>query len=265
MIQKLTQDELYDELKDLPIGEIHCFDSIGSTNDFGFECSAAGAPDMTVITAFEQTKGRGRMQRKWITSPGTSLPMTVIIRPTQEEMNCLNLFSPLTGLALREGLKQGYNIESQIKWPNDVLLNRKKISGILCETQWEGDRLNALILGIGINLLHGSAPEIPDLTYPASSIEDETGVIISRKEWIHTFLSQLLNLRPLIGKPAFFELWENCLAYKGETAKLVLQDGSAEYCIVQGIAPDGSLVTTDREGRQKSWLAGEISLREIQK
>lgn len=262
MMEKLKQTELADALAGMPVGEIYCFDTIGSTNDFGFERSAAGAPDMTVITAFEQTSGRGRMQRRWITVPGTSLPLTIIIRPTEQEMEHLNLFSPLTGLALREGLLHAYGISSQIKWPNDVLLNRRKISGILCETQWEGDRLNALILGVGINLLHGSAPDIPDLNYPASSVEDETGIVISRTEWIRVFLEQILRLRPLIGKKEFFELWESCLAYKNEEAILVRQDGSRESCIVQGIAPDGSLLTRDQSGRTRLWLAGEISLRE---
>lgn len=245
----------------LPVGEIYAFDSIGSTNDFGFERAAAGAPDMTVITAFEQTKGRGRMQRKWITAPGASLPMTVIIRPAEAEMDHLNLFSPLTGLAVREGLLREWNIESRIKWPNDVLLNRRKIAGILCETQWEGSRLNALILGVGINLYRGSAPEIPDITYPASSVEDETGTAIPRTEWIRTFLTQLIRLRPLLGRPEFFDLWESCLAYKGETARVVHPDGSSELCTVTGIAPDGSLITQDAQGMTKTWLAGEISLR----
>ena len=262
-MEKLTQEELTQALAGLPVGEIHCFDAIGSTNDFGFERSAAGAPDMTVITAFEQTKGRGRMQRKWITVPGASLPMTVIIRPTEDEMEHLNLFSPLTGLALHEALREGWHIESEIKWPNDVLLNRRKISGILCETQWEGSRLNALILGVGINLYHGAAPDIPDITYPASSVEDETGTAIPRTEWIRTFLTQLIRLRPLLGKREFFSLWERSLAYKGETARLVRPDGSSELCTVTGIAPDGSLMTINEKGKTKTWLAGEISLRAV--
>ena len=262
-MEKLTQEELTQALTGLPVGEIHCFDAIGSTNDFGFERSAAGAPDMTVITAFEQTKGRGRMQRKWITVPGASLPMTVIIRPTEDEMEHLNLFSPLTGLALHEALREGWHIESEIKWPNDVLLNRRKISGILCETQWEGSRLNALILGVGINLYHGSAPDIPDITYPASSVEDETGTAIPRTEWIRTFLTQIIRLRPLLGESEFFTLWENALAYKGETARLVRPDGSSELCTVTGIASDGSLKTVNEKGETKTWLAGEISLRAV--
>ena len=262
-MKPLTQQELEESLEGLPIGEIYCFESIGSTNDYGFERSAAGAPDMSIITAFEQTKGRGRMQRKWITAPGTSLPMTIIIRPTSEEKDCLNLFSPLTGMAIREGLMQDYDIESQIKWPNDVLLNRRKISGVLCETQWEGNTLQALILGVGINLLHGSAPDVPDLNYPASSIEDETGIIIPRTEWIRTFIRQLIRLRPLIGTSVFYTLWESCLAYKNENVMLVRQDGSSELCTVKGISSDGSLITMDHNGVEKNWLAGEISLREI--
>lgn len=260
-MEKLTQEELAKALSGLPVGELHCFDAIGSTNDFGFERAAAGAPDMTVITAFEQTKGRGRMQRRWITAPGASVPMTVIIRPTETEMEHLNLFSPLTGLALHEALREGWNIKSEIKWPNDVLLNRRKIAGILCETQWEGGKLNALILGVGANLYHGSAPEIPDITYPASSVEDETGTIIPQTEWIRVFLTQLIRLRPQLGSPAFFERWEKALAYKGETVRLVRPDGSSELSKVTGIAPDGSLITVDGAGERKTWLAGEISLR----
>ena len=80
--QEKIQQELQEALSGLPVGEVHYFDAVGSTNDFGFERAIAGAPDLTVITAFEQTKGRGRMQRKGVTIPGTSLPLTVIIHPT---------------------------------------------------------------------------------------------------------------------------------------------------------------------------------------
>ena len=75
---KHTERDLKQALSGLPIGDVHYFDAIDSTNDYGFVCAEAGAPDMTIITAFEQTAGRGRMHRKWITVPGTSLPMTVI-------------------------------------------------------------------------------------------------------------------------------------------------------------------------------------------
>lgn len=258
---QLTSEELSDALRGLPVGEIHCFDRIGSTNDFGLERAAAGAPDLSVITAFEQTAGRGRMRRKWVTVPGTSLPMTVIIRPMKSEMEWLNLFSPLTGLAVREALSSGWQIGAEIKWPNDVLLNRKKICGILCETQWEGGRLAALILGLGTNLLHGAAPEIPDMTYPASSVEDEAGTVIAKPEYVRRFLESLIRLRPLLGKPEFFDLWEGHLAYKNEETVLIRPDGTSESCIVSGIDREGNLLVTDRNGQLKSYLAGEISLR----
>lgn len=258
-----TEQELKRVLAGLPIGDVHYFETIGSTNDYGFTCSEAGAPDMTVITAFEQTAGRGRMHRKWVTVPGTSLPMTVIIRPKPCELDHLNLFSPLTGLAVREALSAGWGIQSEIKWPNDVLLNRKKICGILCEIKWEEDQLKSLILGLGTNLRHGAAPDIPDLTYPASSIEDETGIVISRSDWIRQFLEQLIRLRPLIGKPEFYALWDNCLAYREETVTLVHPDGTAERGMVKGIDTEGNLVTKDRDGQIKTYLAGEISLRPV--
>ncbi len=257
----LTREELAGSLEGLPVGEIHCFERIGSTNDFGFERASAGAADLSVITAFEQISGRGRMHRKWVTVPGTSLPLTVIIRPTAAELRYLNLFSPLTGLAVREALSAGWSIDAEIKWPNDVLLNRRKICGVLCETQWEGNHLNALILGLGTNLLHGAAPEIPDLTYPASSVEDETGIVIGRAAFIRAFIEQLIRLRPLIGSPGFFELWERRLAYKNEPAVVVRPDGKAVNCVVSGIDAEGNLRVEEAGGRTVTYMAGEISLR----
>lgn len=258
-----NEQNLKQALAGLPIGDIHYFETIGSTNDYGFECTEAGAPDLTVITAFEQTAGRGRMHRKWVTVPGTSLPMTVIIRPKPCEIEHLGLFSPLTGMAVREALSAGWGIQSEIKWPNDVLLNRKKICGILCETMWEEDRMKSLILGLGTNLLHGAAPDIPDLTYPASSIEDETGIIISRPDWIRHFLEQLIRLRPLIGRPEFYALWENSLAYRGETVTLIHPNGAAERGTVKGIDTDGNLIIKNASGKIRTYLAGEISLRPV--
>lgn len=263
-MEKLTRTELEEALRGLPVGEIHCFDAIGSTNDFAFERAAAGAPDLSIITAFEQTKGRGRMQRTWVTVPGTSLPMTVLIRPKAEETDCISLFAPLTGLAVHEALRIGFSIESQIKWPNDVLIHRRKICGILCETQWEGSRPAAIILGFGTNILHGAAPKMEHITYPASSIEDETGIIIPRAEWIRAFIEQLIRLRPLLGKPEFFALWEKSLAYKGEEAFFVRADGNTEICTVLGIDHEGNLIVRNQNGEEKRFLAGEISLRPMQ-
>lgn len=257
----MTRESLSKALEGLPVGEIHFFERIGSTNDCAFERAEAGAPDLSVITAFEQEKGRGRMQRQWVTVPGTSVPVTVIIRPNETEMGYLNLFSPLTGLAVREALRCGFGIESQIKWPNDVLLNRRKVCGILCETQWEGPILRALILGFGTNLLHGSAPDIADINYPATSVEDETGIIIPPAEWIRCFLEQMIRLRPLLGSPEFFTLWESCLAYKDEQAVIVRADGTSKTCFVRGIDPEGNLVVENADGSRESLLAGEISLR----
>ena len=259
--KQLTTEELKTALAGLPIGEVHSFERIGSTNDFALERAAAGAPDMSIVTAYEQFSGRGRMQRKWVTAPGASLPMTVIIRPSDTEMEHLNLFSPLTGLAVSEALRNDYGVNSEIKWPNDILINRKKTSGVLCEMYWEGEHLEALLLGVGVNLLKGSAPDIPDITYPATSVEDETGIRIPRSEWIRHFLEEILRIRPLLGTAEFFRLWESHLAYKNEEAMVIRPDGAADRCVVRGISTDGSLIAEMGNGERKTFLAGEISLR----
>lgn len=258
---ELNSAVLKDALAGLPVGDLYYYDTIGSTNDAAIELTAGDAPDMTVVTAGAQLAGRGRMQRVWVTQPGSSLPMTILIRPTETERANLNLFSPYVGLAVHEALREDYGIASEIKWPNDVLLNRRKISGILCEMRWSGDELRGLVLGIGMNLLHGSVPAIRDINYPASCVEDETGVAIPRPRWIRSFIRQLIRLRPLIGKAEFFKRWESHMAYKDERVSLIRTGGDPLPYIVRGIDSEGCLLAENMSGEIEKFIAGEISLR----
>ena len=258
---EMSSAVLKEALAGLPVGDLYYYDSVGSTNDIAMELSAGDAPDMTIVTAGAQVAGRGRMQRVWVTQPGSSLPMTILIRPTETERANLNLFSPYVGLAVHEALREDYGIESEIKWPNDVLLHRRKISGILCEMQWGGEELRGLVLGIGVNLLHGSVPEIRDITYPASCVEDETGTAIPRPKWIRSFIKQLIRVRPMIGRPEFFDLWESCLAYKDERVTLTKTGGEPIPYTVRGIDREGCLLAETASGTVEKFIAGEISLR----
>lgn len=257
----LSSAVLKEALQGLAVGDLYYYDTIGSTNDAALELAAGDAPDMTIIAAGAQVAGRGRMQRVWVTQPGSSLPMTILIRPTEMDCANLNLFSPYVGLAVHEALREDYGIASEIKWPNDVLLNRKKISGILCETRWSGDELRGLVLGIGMNLLRGSVPEIRDINYPASCVEDETGIAIPRARWIRSFVKQLIRLRPMIGKPEFFKLWESHMAYKDERVSLIRTGGEPLPYIVRGIDNEGCLLAENMSGGIEKFIAGEISLR----
>ena len=104
------------------------------------------------VWAIKQNAGRGREDRQWQSSPKSSLTFSLLFRPNPDEIEHLSRFTALGALALVDLLKDEYQITAQIKWPNDVLIDSKKISGILLESVWSGSQLEALVLGIGINL-----------------------------------------------------------------------------------------------------------------
>ena len=135
-----------------PVREFRYFDSISSTNDEALHWSDAGAADFSLVIAEEQTKGRGRFERHWVTNPASALAFSLILQPTPEEKNQLALFASLCGLALRDTLETQLGLQAKIKWPNDVLIERRKTAGILVEANWSGDQISGIVLGIGVNV-----------------------------------------------------------------------------------------------------------------
>ena len=168
-------------LSPLPLGVIRYFDTIGSTNDEALAWASQGAPDFSLIVADEQTSGRGRMDRKWFTPPHSALAMSLILRPTTVERAHPSRTTGLLALSLAESLLK-LGLAPQIKWPNDVLLSGRKVAGILVESTWMGEELDALVLGMGVNVLNASIPPADQLLFPATSVETELGYPIERVE-----------------------------------------------------------------------------------
>jgi len=130
---------------------IHRFDEVGSTNDVALEMARKGAPEGTVVLARSQTKGRGRRGRTWLAKPGESLILTTILRPPPERYRQMAF---VAAVAVAECLEQECGLEPQIKWPNDVLINDRKICGVLTESA-----SGAVVIGIGVNVLQTDFPE----------------------------------------------------------------------------------------------------------
>ena len=118
-------------LTGLPLGGLRYFDSIGSTNDEALAWARAGAPDYSLVVADTQTAGRGRLQRRWVTNPGAALAFSLVLWPAPQERQCLPRFSPLGAVAVRQALAVVFGLPAEIKWPNDVLLGRCKVAGVL--------------------------------------------------------------------------------------------------------------------------------------
>ena len=150
---------------------LRVFEEIGSTNGEALEWARAGGPEGAGVVADHQVEGRGRRGRTWMSAPGTALQFSVILRPVTS--GGMGLLPVVAGLACAEGIGACCELDVDIKWPNDVTVEGRKLAGILVETQLEGAEVRACVAGIGVNCHWGEGDFPPELSARASSIDIE--------------------------------------------------------------------------------------------
>lgn len=249
-------------LKNLPLGDIHYHHSIGSTNDEALALAVQDVPDLTLIIADEQTSGRGRLDRKWFTPLNSALAMSLILRPTQMEKTHPSRATGLLAVSLAASLRT-LGLTPQIKWPNDVLLNGHKVAGILVEMVWMGDELEALVLGLGVNVLKESVPPAEQVLFPATSIDDALGQPVDRATLLGNIISYMLEWRPKLGTDAFIKAWEENLAFYGQQVQVEDGDGERVTGKILGLDLDGGLRLRDEHGKSVTVHFGEVHLRPL--
>jgi BirA family biotin operon repressor/biotin-[acetyl-CoA-carboxylase] ligase len=216
----------------LPLGEIRYFDSIGSTNDYAVSWIQYGPPHLSVVIANEQTAGRGRTGRQWLTPPGAALAFSVILHPDQLDSSSLSLVNGLGALAVSEALIR-VGLSPQIKWPNDVLINGLKVAGVLPESHWIGDQLHGVVLGIGVNVGRAAIPPVGSVNFPAGCVEDALGRSVAREALLREMLSALIFWVGQMETPIFLQTWEKRLAFQNEQVKVIPPIGEP----VEGSSP----------------------------
>jgi BirA family transcriptional regulator, biotin operon repressor / biotin---[acetyl-CoA-carboxylase] ligase len=262
----MDERQLRKSLSDLPLGGFRFFKQTGSTNDVALAWATEGAADLSLVVADEQTSGRGRLSRRWLTPPGTALALSVILHLDQSERNHPTLFSGLGSLALTQTLSER-GLPAQIKWPNDVLIAGRKTAGILVEAVWIGDQVESMVIGIGVNVLPGSVPPEPDVHYPATSIHSE-GLKIDRIDLMHQLLSRMISLRPQIESEGFIRAWERVLAFMDDKVQVWSEpaagknESSSLTGFLRGLEADGALRLETDSGIQII-QSGEIHLRPV--
>ncbi|HVF26227.1 MAG TPA: biotin--[acetyl-CoA-carboxylase] ligase [Anaerolineales bacterium] len=258
----MHQNELEKLLSKLPLSDIKYFDSIGSTNDEALEWAANDAEDLSLVIADEQTAGRGRLNRKWFTPPGTALAFSMILRPTADEKPYLSRTVGWAALAITDSLRTR-RLTPQIKWPNDVLLLGRKVSGILVESVWSGDEIDCVVIGIGVNVLRGSVPAVDAGQFPSTSLEDELGYPPERSEILFDVLSNLINMRPQLGTDEFLNHWNESLAFLGEEVQVEIGSGIPVTGLILGLGSDGSLRLRDGHDKTVAVRFGDVRLRPL--
>lgn len=248
-------------LSDLSLGEVRYRQETASTNDEALQWLEQGAPDASMVCAGIQTRGRGRMERTWYSTPGASLAFSLILNASLMQLETIPLLAPYAGLAVCKALEDSLGLSPSIKWPNDVLLNDKKVAGILTEAVWDGSACKGVVIGIGVNVASGAVPPVQVVAFPAGSVEGAAGRQVDRWELLHAVMAELFRNRSTIGSADFFREWEERLAFRGAQVEVIPPAGSRILGRVMGISPAGSLRIGLDDGTTKDVEAGDVSLR----
>ena len=261
----MNEQEIKERLAHLPLGEIRYRPRVTSTNQMAREFAADGAPDFSLVVADEQTAGRGRQGRSWITVPGAGLAVSVLL-PSESRQQPERLTGRLSGLGALAGvqaLETACDLSAEIKWPNDLLLRGKKVGGVLVELAWRGDVLQEVILGVGINVRRHALPEGVRLRYPATTIEEQTGRPGNRVELLVKFLESLLFWYPRREEERFHQAWQDSLAFRGERVQVTSSGQLLGEGRLLGLTAEGTLRIRGRAGRENIFEFGEITLRPV--
>ena len=216
-----------------------------STNDLAMRWAFEDAPEGSVVVTDHQTGGRGRWGRSWSSQPGRLLQFSVVLRPDLPLAQA-GLVATAVGLGVAAGIESCAGVTAMVKWPNDVLVNGRKVSGTLVETQAEGDRLVVAIAGIGINV-GWSRDEIPDeIRDRATSLAIEGGEV-DRASLLASVLAEL-ELRSRARPGELIAEATRRSAVLGRTVRVRYPDGRTQEGVADGFDASGSLVLRTREG-----------------
>ncbi|MGA9533999.1 MAG: biotin--[acetyl-CoA-carboxylase] ligase [Anaerolineales bacterium] len=243
----------------LPVGSLGepfwFFPTIGSTNDRAKEEAEAGAAHGALLVANEQTAGRGRGDNRWSTPAGSALALSLVLRPEPLSATGPLSLNVLGALAVSEAIEQ-LGGEPEIKWPNDVLLARRKVAGVLVEAAWREAELEYAVIGIGVNVKPAAVPADEQVSFPAASVEGLLKRPVDRDEMLIAILSSLDYWLGRLSTPALLEAWEGRLAYLGE-AVILEKDTGPEQGILLGVTKDGRLRLQGADGTER--VAGDDS------
>ncbi len=243
--------------------EVLYFDTIDSTNTKAQELAEKGYPSGTLVVADKQESGKGRRGRSWVSPSGTGIFMTLMIKPDINPNNA-SMLTLVAALAVAKAITSVTGEEALIKWPNDIVVNSKKVCGILTEMNAQFDYINHIVVGIGINVHNESFPE--EISQMASSLMIEAGgkrfhraqIIAETMSYFEQYYDTFLKTQDL---SALVREYDELLVNRNKSVRVLDPkepfDGKA-----MGITPKGELIVDTWESR-KLVSSGEVSVRGI--
>jgi len=237
--------------------DIHYHQSLRSTMDEARRLADEGARDGTVVIAEEQTEGRGRFDRSWVSPVGQDLLFSVILRPTAKQLPQINMAA---ALSVCDTVQEMVALDAAIKWPNDVRIGGRKVSGILVESVVEKGEITSAVVGVGVNINSDQATN-PELAGFATSLQSEAVHDFDRTEVMISLLTNLDRYYTLIrAGGSVTHAWADRLDTLGQEVQVQWKDSVYEG-VATGVDKAGNLILHQPDGSDLVVVAGEVTLR----
>lgn len=257
----LTADEIVSSLGTIWLGRsYHHLETLGSTNDHALLLAAQGAPHGTVVIAEEQTRGRGRLRREWLSTPGRGIYMSILLRdPLPVRVAPQSTY--IAGLSLARVLRSDFGLDASMKWPNDILIAGKKVAGILTEMQSDQDYSRFIVVGIGINVNYSRDEMEGPFRYPATSVSIQAGGAVKRRDILLAFLQMFEKDYETFVGDGFARLIPDLEKFSGILGRrITLLIGEREISgEARGFTPDGALTLLRDDGELEAVWAGDVT------
>ena len=232
---------------------------VDSTNRYARRLAAEGAAHGTLVIAEEQTEGRGRRGRSWISPAGEGIFMSLIIRPDCQTER-VPMLSLQTALAVAQAIRRVTGLDAKIKWPNDIVVSGRKVCGMLLEMDADADGVRSVVAGIGVNVHQMQFPE--EIIHTASSLDLLSGRRISRMEIVHAFLTAFeeVDIMAKENDGRFMDTYRAYSATIGQMVQVIAINETYTGTALD-VTPSGTLIVLDGEGRRREVLAADVSVR----
>ncbi len=257
---ELNENNLLVGLKTEALGRpVHFLESVESTQKIAHRLAQENAPEGTLVIAEEQVSGRGRMARSWHSPKGTGIWMSLLLRPSLPPQKAPQ-FTLIAAVAIVEAIKDKCDLDVDIKWPNDLLINGKKVTGILTELQADSEQIHSLIIGMGINVNQSAEDFSDDIREIATSLHIESEKTFSRAGIVQEILSNLEKYYAVYIKEGFEpikEIWEKYAVTIGKqiTARTLNKEIKG---FASGITNEGVLKLIDETGETHLIYSADI-------
>jgi len=238
--------------------------TVGSTNNLAKETARGNKNEFMLVTADNQESGRGRLGKSFESDNNKGVWCSFILKPGMTPENAL-IITVAAATAVCKTLEQTCGLKAGIKWPNDIIANKKKVCGILSEMSCETGVIEYIIVGIGINVLQKDEDFSPEVSKIATSVLSETRRKIPRAEIISSLCYNMQEIYRLVKADAMDEIskrWEKYSVTDGKMIRII-KNGFEIKALAEGIDEKGRLVVTDDNGETATYNSGEISVRGI--